>query len=174
MLNELQRKELQTIFIEHRDRLQATALRIVGKPDVAEDVLQSAYLRISETAGHMVVRQPINYCFQVVRHMAIDVCRRRTLEAAFFVGEVEGQTVSAPHLSPELSAIGSEFLVRIAQTLSELAPRTREAFVLYRIDGMTQRDIAVKLGVSPTLVNFMIKDAVEALKSHRDSADFAG
>ncbi len=92
--------------------------------------------------------------------MAIDVCRRRSLEAEFFVGEVEGQSVSAPHLSPELSAISGEFLMRIAETLSQLAPRTREAFVLYRIEGMTQRDIAAKLGVSPTLVNFMIKDAV--------------
>jgi RNA polymerase sigma-70 factor (ECF subfamily) len=34
------------------------------------------------------------------------------------------------------------------------------AFEMYRIRGMTQKDIAVTLGVSPTLVNFMIRDAM--------------
>lgn len=32
------------------------------------------------------------------------------------------------------------------------------------LEGLTQRQIATRLHVSLTLVNFMIKDAVEALK----------
>lgn len=168
MPNDRPRQDLKATFIEYRSRLQEAAQRIVGAHDVAEDVLQSAYLRISETPVDADVRQPLNYCFQVVRHLAIDCCRRRTLEAQFFVGEAEGLVVPAPHLSPEASAIGDEFLVRVGEALARLPPRTRQAFVLYRLEGLTQRDIANRLGVSPTLVNFMIKDAVDALKGCHD------
>ena len=41
---------------------------------------------------------------------------------------------------------------------SPLAERLR-AFEMHRIDGVPQRDIASELRVSPTLVNFMVRDA---------------
>ena len=36
----------------------------------------------------------------------------------------------------------------------------RHAFEMYRLHGVPQKDIAKELGVSPTLVNFMIRDAL--------------
>lgn len=167
MSNDRQRQDLQTTFLGARDRLREAAQRIVGTRDRAEDILQSAYLRITETQADLV-RQPLNYCFQVVRHLAIDHCRRRALESQFLVGEFEGQSVPDAHVSPEVSAISGQFLTLIGETLRELPSRTRQAFMLYRLEGLTQRDIAQRLGVSPTLVNFMIKDAVEALKRCRE------
>jgi RNA polymerase sigma factor (sigma-70 family) len=161
---ERQRQELLTVFIEHREGLRQAAQRIVGERHVAEDVLQSAYLRITDTAERLLVRQPISYCFQVVRHLAIDSRRRATLEAQLFGNEAEGLTAPAPHASPEQVAIGGEFLASIDDALARLPDRTRHAFLLYRLEGRTQRDIARKLGVSATLVNFMIKDALEVLK----------
>lgn len=171
MSSDRQRQDLQDTFVEHRERLRDAAKRIVGTRDLAEDVLQAAYLRITETSAHAVVQQPLSYCYQVVRHLAIDHCRRRTLEAQFFVSEPDGHTVSASNFSPEASAMGGQFLARIGETLERLPARTRQAFVLYRLDGLTQRDIAERLGVSATLVNFMIKDAVEALKECRDGVE---
>ena len=48
----------------------------------------------------------------------------------------------------------------VADALSTLPERTRRAFELHRLDGLTQRAIADELGVSITLVNFMIRDAL--------------
>jgi len=166
-----QRQDLQATFIDHRDRLQEAAQRIVGSRHPAEDVLQSAYLRITESSAHLVIRNPLSYCFQVVRHLAIDYCRRRALESQFFAAEVEGHAVPAPQLSPERTATSSQLLARISEILTQLPPRTRKAFMLYRLEGLTQRAIAERLGVSPTLVNFMIKDAVDALKHCQDGIE---
>lgn len=171
MSTERQRQELLTAFIEHREGLRQAAQRIVGARHVAEDILQSAYLRITDTAEHLVVRQAVSYCFQVVRHLAIDSRRRGALESQLFANEVEGLFVHAPHASPEQIAIGGEFLTSIDDALARLPERTRHAFLLYRLEGRTQRDIAKKLGVSATLVNFMIKDAVEVLKRCQPDAE---
>jgi RNA polymerase sigma factor (sigma-70 family) len=43
--------------------------------------------------------------------------------------------------------------------LDELPERTRSAFELYRSGSYTQREVAQQLGISTTLVNFMIRDA---------------
>ena len=62
--------------------------------------------------------------------------------------------------SPETSHINFSTLEHIADALTELPSRTRYAFEMYRLHGVPQKDIAKELGVSPTLVNFMIRDAL--------------
>jgi len=163
-----QRQDLENAFIECRVRLREVAQRIVGTRDLAEDVLQTAYLRIVHPPSRPVIQQPISYCFQVVRHLAIDCRRRSMLESQLFTPEATGHAVPSPRSHPEQAVISQQYLRVIENALAELPKRTRQAFRLYRVDGMTQREIATRLGVSPTLVNFMIRDAVEALKSCRE------
>ena len=50
--------------------------------------------------------------------------------------------------------------VALARALAQLPERTRAAFELHRLGGKTQREVAADLGISTTLVNFMIRDAM--------------
>ncbi|MCY1250129.1 hypothetical protein D9M72_637320 [compost metagenome] len=68
-------------------------------------------------------------------------------------------TVSATG-TPEEQVSDQQQLERIAGALAELPERTRYVFEMCRIHGMKQKDIAESLGVSPTLVNFMIQEAL--------------
>ncbi len=165
MSNDRQRQDLEDVFIEHRDRLRAAAQRIVGSRERAEDVLQDAYLRVSKVTSQPVIQRPLRYWFQVVRHLAIDSRRRMLLESHVFVDEMQGDVMPAPQSSPEQVAITGQFLILLEQTLVGLPDRTGRAFRMYRLEGLTQREIAVQLRVSPTLVNFMIRDAIGALKN---------
>jgi RNA polymerase sigma-70 factor (ECF subfamily) len=61
-----------------------------------------------------------------------------------------------------------QVLHAIVEALNSLPPRTRHAFELYRLGGLTQRQIAQELGCSATLVNFMLKDAMAVIASCRD------
>lgn len=57
-------------------------------------------------------------------------------------------------------------MARISQALDSLPARTRRAFELYRLAGLSQREIASELGVSVTLVNFLIRDALASCRQH--------
>lgn len=159
--------DIESIFIENRTSLREAAQAIVGARDRAEDVTQSAYMRVRELSDSLHVQHPLKYCFQVVRHLAIDCRRRMTLEAHYFVDESHGQFVPAAMSSPEQTLISREQLQMVERVLSELPERTCKAFSLYRLGGLTQRQIAQRLGVSATMVNFMIRDAMTALMSAR-------
>lgn len=161
------REALARAFIEQRPQLLETAQKIVGTRDRAEEVTQAAYLKVMEIAVHMPVRNPVSYCFQVVRHLAIDLRRRMNLEAHFFTDDSASEAVPAAHGTPEQIVIDMQHLSMVRQVLENLPERTRQAFSLYRLSGLTQRDIASRLGVSATLVNFMIRDATDALKQCR-------
>jgi RNA polymerase sigma-70 factor (ECF subfamily) len=55
----------------------------------------------------------------------------------------------------------------IEKALSALSPRTRVAFQLYRLEGLTQRDIAAQMGCALGLVNRLIAEADEAIGAMR-------
>lgn len=148
------------LFIELRPQLQHAAFKILGNIEWAQDVVQDAYLKIIEAASAFEARQPSAYLFQMVRNLAIDAHRRGALEAKVFVGEEDGMDVPASSGTPESVTVSRQDLRLVAEALAALPERTRRAFELHRLGGLTQREIAEELGVSVTLVNFMIRDAM--------------
>lgn len=155
-----QNVDLRAVFVEHRPQLQRAALKILGNPAHAEDVVQDAYLKVIEAASVFDVKAPVAYLFQMVRNLAIDAHRRAALEARFFVGEEQGADVPGRSGTPESITVSRQDLRLVAEALAALPERTRGAFELHRLGGLTQREIADKLAVSTTLVNFMIRDAM--------------
>lgn len=155
-----QLSDLVDIFITHRSQLCHVAMRILGSQDRADDAVQDAYLKIIEADAVFAVKQPTAYVYRVVRNLAIDRYRRSSLELDVFAVAEEGRNVASSSGTPEAISISRQDLSLIARALGELPERTRRAFELYRIGGHTQREIAKLLDVSPTLVNFMIRDAL--------------
>lgn len=157
--------DLVGIFVTHRIQLCQAATRILGNRDRAEDVVQDAYLKIMEIRSTFDIRQPVAYVFRVVRNLAIDHYRRMSLEATVFAVEEEGQCIVSLSELPETISINRQQLILIARALEELPERTRMVFELYRMGGHTQREIAKMLNVSPTLINFMIRDALDQCRN---------
>ncbi|MBD1554510.1 RNA polymerase factor sigma-70 [Pseudomonas typographi] len=156
---------LQTL-IDHRAGLVKTAARITGCPSRAEDVVQDAFLRVSGmTLDTLPFNTQLNYVFRIVRNLAIDHYRKQSMEQKYFVND-ENDLNSAPQLAnPESINVDRQTLGKVDSALAQLPARTRYAFIMYRVYGEQQKDIAAELGVSPTLVNFMIRDALVHCKN---------
>ena len=93
MPDRLQRSELESAFLENRVRLEHAARRIVQSGEAAKDVLQDAFVKLLKLPDHSRIRQPVAYCFQVVRTVAIDHCRRQSLEATYRVSTDETDVI---------------------------------------------------------------------------------
>lgn len=170
MCKDEQLSDLVDIFIAHRSQLCQLATKILGSRDRAEDVVQDAYLKVMDAKAVFVVKQPAAYVFRIVRNLAIDHYRRAGLESGVFTVEEDGQNVpSSVSATPEAISINRQQLSLVARALDQLPERTRRVFELYRMGGHTQREIAQMLDVSPTLVNFMIKDALNHCRSVMES-----
>lgn len=148
-------------FVDNRLILVKIAARITGCRSRAEDVVQDAYFRLqSAPAITSSFKAQLSYLFQIVRNLAIDHYRKQALELRYARNEEEGMNVVIQGATPETTHINLATLEHIAEALNELPARTRYAFEMYRLHGVPQKDIAKELGVSPTLVNFMIRDAL--------------
>ena len=161
---------LTNIFTTHRPVFVRMAAKIVGSYSQAEDIVHDAFVKIIPNGHKYDVDSYVSYMMRIVRNLAIDHYRRKFIERRVFDGNKEGAALvaepahdrahGAPLLQPDSINMHRQTLQVVASALEELPKRMRYAFEASRIHGVRQKDIAATLGVSPTLVNFMIRDAL--------------
>lgn len=156
---------MQEVFVAHHGQLRNIALNIVRRGELADEIVQEAYLKVAGSSSAARIAKPFCYCCQIVRNLAIDNYRRHVMESGYRKFDVEVEELDMPgYATPEKILSEKQMLEAVEQVLEKLPVRTRQALELCRLDDMSQRDAGRNLGCSATLVNFMIRDASNALR----------
>ncbi len=158
-LTAVQSTSLDAIFATHRQVFVKIAERIVGCRSRAEDVVHDAFVKLMANGQRYTIDSRVGYLAKIVYNQAVDEYRRRTTEDRVVNGEDARTVMVTESAPPDSISMHRQSLQLVASALGELPARTRYAFEEHRIRGVSQKDIAANLGVSPTLVNFMIRDA---------------
>jgi RNA polymerase sigma-70 factor, ECF subfamily len=133
------------LFLRHRDRLWAVALRTLGDADEAADALQdamiSAFRRAADFRGDSAVT---TWLHRIVVNACLDRMRRR---AARPVAHDLDLLASAPSSDPD-----RDVSLDVLAALRTLVPEQRAALVMVDMLGYSVADTAEILGVSPGTV----------------------
>jgi RNA polymerase sigma-70 factor (ECF subfamily) len=125
---------------------------------LAQDLTQETLLRVIAAQRQRQVEQPESYVFTVAMNLLRDRKRldNRVAPLAFvhidddLSGDLEGHLVE--DLSPERVLLSKDSLDDVLRTLAELGERTRDIFILFRLEGMKQKDIAALYGIGRSTV----------------------
>jgi RNA polymerase sigma-70 factor (ECF subfamily) len=135
--------------------------------DAAEDVVQETFVRIWErreswsTAGS--VRALL---FQIARNLALDETRRRDRHLTLLDGESPmARRITTP--ADELE--GAELEAAYREALANLPERRREVFLLSRQHGLSYREIADTMDISPQTVANQLSAALAELRRSLES-----
>jgi RNA polymerase sigma-70 factor (ECF subfamily) len=142
----------------NRRRLVSIAARILASEDLAEDVVQDAMVKACDLTGPCP-DCPFSFAARMVRNLAIDKARRQRWELRHALPADDIDAIEGPAADVQCVLEGREALRAVLAALDELPERTRRVFTAHRLDGVPQKALAAELGVSRTLVNFMIRDA---------------
>lgn len=156
--------ETLSLYLSHRSELVNYANGIVGNRAQAEDVVQEAWLRFGAAVDGDTcpVREPLSYLYRIVRNLAVDGLRRVIREDGIIQRDAEGLVVQAADAqpSPEAEAVARAELRVLMQAMAELPERTRIALEMQRFGGYKLKDIAAHLGVSTTVVHYLIAEGI--------------
>ena len=164
-LSAVQSTSLDAIFATHRHVFIKIAERIVGCRSRAEDVVHDAFVKLIANGEKYTIDSRVGYLTRIVYNQAVGEYRRRTTEDRVVNGGDAKSVMVSEAAPPESISMHRQTLQLVASALAELPERTRYAFEEHRFRGVSQKDIAANLGVSPTLVNFMIRDATVHCRS---------
>jgi len=153
-------------FREHYGDLLRFLVRRTGDVERAADIAQDTYVRLAAIAPEAAgIGNRRAYVYRVASNLMIDAMRRDGREAAWFTGGEPDEAIPDPAPSPEQEAIGRDRLRQFEEALDTLPPKARLALLMFRIDGLSHREIAERLGVSPSMV---AKYIGQALRHCRD------
>ncbi|MEZ2126396.1 MULTISPECIES: sigma-70 family RNA polymerase sigma factor [unclassified Sinorhizobium] len=157
---DMNRNGIVNAMVEHKDKLLKTIENILKSRTLAEDVFQDGVVKAYGIAASDI-RCPTGYAFRMVYNLALDESRRRKQQVNNHrsIETIQELGASVPTALDHL--VAAETLHSVLASLEKLPKRTNEAFIRHRLNGVPQKDIAAELGVSRTLVNFMIKAAEE-------------
>lgn len=166
--------EIVSIDALHRReglKLRRFLLRLLENPADAADATQETYLRMVAALARTDIEHPSALLFRVAHNVALRMRNRQRLERTLFSATDHADLAELVdgYALPERQVIARQELQRLAAAIDALPPRCREVFLLSRIDGVSNGEIAVRLGISRNMVEkHIIKALLHCRRVYRD------
>lgn len=158
-----------SVYLDNRPRFLNLAARIVGSRSKAEDIVQDAFVNVSQVVGSgTVIGSPLAYFTQIIRRLALDHIKSGKVRFEEIQTEQILAALSTEYRTPEDSSVSRSQLVIIAAALDKLPHRTRVAFEMQRFGGYKLREIAIALDISIGRTAQLIADAFRECKAALD------
>jgi RNA polymerase sigma factor (sigma-70 family) len=138
-------------FHEHRRRLYQYLRRRLSNEADAQELAQETFLRLLRVARPDLVVDPQAYLYRIARNLVYEQSCK-TLPADSLSDDSELERLEDPQLSPEIEADRAALSERIESALAELSPRNRSIVLLFCREGLSQREIGHRLGLSKSMV----------------------
>ncbi|HVZ70449.1 MAG TPA: RNA polymerase sigma factor [Rhizomicrobium sp.] len=133
-----------------------------SEADIA-DLRQEVYLRVCQQAEKEIPHPVKPLVFTIARNLLIDQVRRGQVIPIESVADLEAINVAGDTPGPDRTLMAREELLLLRAALEKLPPRCREALILRRIEGLSRREIAERMGISEHTVSEHINAGVRAL-----------
>jgi RNA polymerase sigma factor (sigma-70 family) len=150
----------------YRPALMAFFMRRSASHGDAEDMTQELFAKLavaqSGPAGTGAMDNADAYIFQMAANLLRDRGRREKVRANYRASLHAGSVDLEP-LDPARVLLGRESLGEVSDALRELPERTRAIFLLFRLEGMKQSELAALYGVSISAVQKHIFKAMTHL-----------
>ena len=152
---------LHALYSDHHGWLQSWLRRRLGCADDAADLAQDTFVRLLARPAALApdaLREPRAYLTTVARGLLVDFWRRGELQRAYLADLA--QQPELLHPSPEERLAAVQMLQAVDALLQGLTPKTRAAWLMCRLDGLTHAEIAEQLQVSVPRVRQYLATAV--------------
>jgi RNA polymerase sigma factor (sigma-70 family) len=143
--------------------LEAFLRRNWRDADEVADLRQEVYARVFE---HGAAGRPDStpaFVLTTARHLLIDRARRAKIVSIETFADLEDLTVPLVDTSFERQIAARSELRLLQQALDGLPARCREVVALRKIEGLSQRDVAARLGITEDTVEKQVSKGIRAL-----------
>lgn len=150
-------------ILVHEESLVRYLRRAWSKREEIDDLRQDIYVRVYEAA--MTARPVASkaFLFTTARNLMSDRLRRGRIVSIEATADMEILNVLMDEISPEQRTSARQELQRLAHAFDQLPPKCREVMWMRRVEEISIRTAADRLGVSEGTINKHLARATELL-----------
>jgi len=154
-------KNFKMIFDNHSEVIRNFIYYKCGDLQQAEDITQEAFIKLWNNCKKVLFEKAKSFVMKVAQNTFFNEVKHKKVILKY--SESVDTTTLYDH-SPEFLMEEKEFLVKLQQCISNLAPKQREVFLLSRKDKKTYREIADIIGITQKAVERRMHIALKELK----------
>ena len=152
----------------HEPSLRSWLRKAIGPNDI-EDIIQESYCRISNLKDVSHIRNGRAYLFTTARMIVIERIRKSRVVNIETMAEIDRLQITGEEESPESIIVVKDYLSNVRKLIDELPERCRKVFHLRKVEGLSQREVATRLGLAEhTVENDVAKGLALILKAIAD------
>ncbi len=136
------------LYYRFSGALLGIATGVTKDDSEAQDVVQESFLSVWKSPGAYIAKngKVSTWLFTITRNRAIDAIRKRKrIAAAMERSRLEISDPDGPG-TPDEAACASDRADQVRRALNGLSPKQREVMLMSYYEGMSQSEIASKLG----------------------------
>jgi len=158
---------IEEAFLALETPLLAYALRLSRNNDMAQDIVQEAFVRLH--AEFETVRDPRRWLYRTVHNLTLNQQRRDSkvvpLHPPTEESSASDMDPADPELLPDEQIIRLENIGLVRVSLGTLDERSRELVRLKFTEGLSYKDIAERTGLTASNVGYILHHALKAIES---------
>src|SRR3954469_17830957 len=132
------------------------------------DLRQEAYARVYEAASRGLPLQTKPFLFQTARNLMIDRLRKQNVVSLETMAEFDWLNVSDDKPSSEAYVSARQELRLLQAALDDLPPRCRQIVVMRKVDGLSQKEVAKRMGITVETVENQVAKGMRLLAQALD------
>lgn len=164
-MSEQARPDLLDFLAKRYEDLKLRLTRVLGSDELAGDALQDTWLRLQSREDDGPVRSPTAYLVRIAVNIAVDIQRRQAKSLP--LDEVNAlMELSDPQPGPARAVEIRSDLQAAMKVMERMPSRRREILLMVRLEGLQQKEVARRLGVTVRTVEHELKRAHVFLDEH--------
>jgi RNA polymerase sigma factor (sigma-70 family) len=152
--------EIDALFKAHRHSLLRYLRMRLGNVQEAEEVLQEAFIGFLNAKENTEVENDYALLVRICSNQAIDRIRhnssRRNRERAwsdqYYRSRSDDNILGSAYASQERQAAAKDDIRQVEEILDGFSETLRMAFILHRFEGLSVREVAVRLNLAQSTV----------------------
>jgi RNA polymerase sigma factor (sigma-70 family) len=140
--------DLTAMSRRFRPALIAFFVRRIHNHSDAEDLTQEVLMRVTRRGASIDASRPDGYVFQIAANLLRDRGRRLKVRSAYQAEFGMAADSQVEERDPDRVMQARHSLAVVLEALNELPERTRNIFILFRLENMKQREIADMMDIS--------------------------
>lgn len=153
-------QDLTDFYHARHPQLQNYLFWRVRSKDIAEELAQETYLRFLKQATPQPILDLNAFLFTIAANLARDHLRGiKRQQLCEFIPLLDTEIADA-QANPEDIVANYCLENQLQQAIANLPDKTREIFLLYRVDELSYKQIAIRLDISERTVEYHLRQAL--------------
>lgn len=138
------------------------------------DLRQEVYVRVCEIAQDKVPDPVRPLLLTIARGLLVDRIRKNNVVPIEAVSDLDALGIAIEPLTPDRTVAAREELRRLQDAIERLPPRSRQAVMLARLEGLSGKEIAIRMNISEPTVSYHLNHGVRLLANmlHGEPIDY--